>query len=483
MSLIACLAGKLNALRVLAEQGFAECDDVLNNASFTPIHMAAYAGHTAVCKYLAEELAVDVVCQTGEGLTPLHLAVIQHNDETVEYFVTQFPQALSTRANGGETALHVAVLTKKDVHLIRVLLKAGAKVGETMYNGENVYQVAVAAKGEPAVVRVLRRVLSMGDNYQRAFPGLDERAAGMSLIKFASLGMHKEMEEMLAAGADVDAVQPGAGTALHAAVKRRSGTTIEFLIDAEANPTIKDSDGFDALQLAVHDGFYEGYSMMANSLSFDQLPIDAHGNTLLHLASVAGKSVQIVQHLVRHHKVDPMSRNYAGETCVGLVQEHLDIQSSIAFKEKAGVLLHDKILHYFQEGKDEYEDSVRQPLLPGQTERADDKQEDLVSKRIVRFFEDVGLQKDAKAYARLLAENEVDFDGLVLLHDAHLRELGIVKLGIRNKIMYGIAQLKSKRKALGQALHSEDHPGLDLHHHHHQHQNDSFREHHDNNPV
>jgi hypothetical protein len=62
-----------------------------------------------------------------------------------------------------------------------------------------------------------------------------------------------------------------------------------------------------------------------------------------------------------------------------------------------------------------------------------------ISNRIVRFFENIGLQKDARAYARLLAENEVDFDGLVLLQDAHLRELGIVKLGIRNKILFGIA--------------------------------------------
>ena len=91
------------------------------------------------------------------------------------------------------------------------------------------------------------------------------------------------------------------------------------------------------------------------------------------------------------------------------------------------------------------------------------------------FLRSVGLQKDAKAYARLLAENEVDFDGLVLLQDAHLRELGIVKLGIRNKIMHGIAQLKSKRKALGKVLHvSEVGPG---------HQKDSSCEHDDDNPV
>jgi hypothetical protein len=59
----------------------------------------------------------------------------------------------------------------------------------------------------------------------------------------------------------------------------------------------------------------------------------------------------------------------------------------------------------------------------------------------VRFFENIGLQKDARAYARLLAENEVDFDGLTLLQDAHLLELGITKLGIRNKILFGIAGL------------------------------------------
>jgi len=433
---LAALAGKLNAVRVLVETGDAHFDDVLNNASFTPLHMAAYAGHTEVVKFLAEELEAEVLRQTGEGLTPLHLAVIQHHDETVEYMVNQFPQTLAARANGGETPLHVAVLTDKDVHLLRVLLKAGAKVGEKMYDGENVYQVATAAKREAAILRVLYRVLSMGDNYQRAFPGLDERAAGMSLIKFASMGMHKEIEELLAQGADIDAVQPGAGTALHAAVKRRNTHTVEFLVDAGAAVHIRNAEGSTPLQSAVEHGFFDAYKMMGSSLSFQKLPIDAKGNTLLHLAVQAGNSMQIVQHLVRHHKIDPMSCNFLNQTCYDIAEHVLHINSQIGGNGKLG--LQEEMLNYFAEGKDEYEDSVRQPLMPGQIEAlsALDVQ---VSKRVVRFFENIGLMKDATAYSRLLAENEVDFDGLILLQDHHLRELGIVKLGIRNKILYGIA--------------------------------------------
>ena len=95
--------------------------------------------------------------------------------------------------------------------------------------------------------------------------------------------------------------------------------------------------------------------------------------------------------------------------------------------------------------------------MPG--EDADEHGKSVVefSKRIVRFFENIGLQKDAKAYARLLADNEVDFDGLFFLQDAHLKELGIVKLGIRNKILVGISQLQAKRKALGSILDAANH--------------------------
>ena len=434
---LAALAGQLNAVRVLAENGHANLDDVLNNASFTPLHMAAYGGHTGLCKYLAEEQEVNVLCQTGEGLTPLHLAVIQHNDETVEYFANQFPQTLGARANGGETPLHIAVLTNKDVHLLRVLLKAGAKVGERMYDGENVYQVAVAANRDPAVQRLLHRVLSMGDNYQRAYAGLDERAAGMGFIKFASMGMHTEMAELLAEGADIDTVQPGSGTSLHVAVRRRAAATVEFLVDAGANVHIKDAEGLTPLQIAVDEGFFDAYELMANSLTFEQLPIDINGNTLLHRAVAAGNNMQIVQHLVRHHKIDPMSVNAEGQTCYDVADFVLRINAELRNNAKTG--LHDKILIYFNEGKDDYEDSVRRPLMPGETQQSQDKATDEFSKRVVRFFENIGLQKDAKAYARLLAENEVDFDGLTLLQDAHLRELGIVKLGIRNKILTGIA--------------------------------------------
>ena len=434
---LATLAGKLNAVRVLAEHGHAHLDDVQNNALFTPIHMAAYAGHTALCKYLAEEQEVDVLCQTGEGLTPLHLAVIQNNDETVEYLANRFPQAIKMRANGGETPLHIAVLTNKDVHLLRVLLKAGAKVAERMYDGENVYQVAVSAKREPAVQRLLHRTLSMGDNYQLAYAGLDERAAGLGFIKFAMMGMHTEMAELLSDGADIDTVQPGSGTALHVAVRRRASATVEFLVDAGANVHVKDADGLTPLQIAVDEGFFDTYELMANSLKFEQLPIDSKGNTLLHRAAMAGNNMQIVQHLVQHHKIDPMSVNAEGQTCYDVADFVLRVNAEIGDATKCG--LHDKILHYFREGKDDYEDSVRRPLMPGETEQSRAKVTEDISRRVVRFFENIGLQKDARAYARLLAENEVDFDGLTLLQDAHLRELGIVKLGIRNKILSGIA--------------------------------------------
>jgi len=445
---LAALSGQLNNVRVLVEHGYADVEDVVNNASFTPLHMAAYAGHTPICAYLGVELETDVVCQTGEGLTPLHLAVIQHHDETVEYLVGKFPETLGARANGGETPLHVAVLTNKDVHLIRILLQAGAKVGDKMYDGANVYQVAVNSNREAAVQRVLHRVLSMGDSYQRAFPGLDERAAGMSLIKFASMGMHKEMEELLYEGADIDAVQPGAGTALHMAVKRQMTPTVEFLVDAGASVHIKDVDGMTPVQVATDDGYFDGYAMMANSLKFEALPIDSDGNTLLHLAVRAGKSMQMVQHLVNHHRIDPMSRNKMGQTCYDVA--HLQIEVNAQLPEAARRRgLHENFLHYFNGARDEYEDNVRQPIMPGEADPFADSSEVEVSKRVVRFFENInGLQKDAKAYARLFAENEIDFDGLTLVKDAHLIELGITKLGIRNRILAAIATLREKRQAL-----------------------------------
>lgn len=445
---LAALSGQLNNVRVLVEHGYAEVDNVVNNASFTPLHMAAYAGHTPICKYLGEELESEVVCQTGEGLTPLHLAVIQHHDETVEYMANTYSDALNVRANGGETPLHVAVLTNKDVHLIRILLKAGAKVGEKMYDGVNVYQVSVNSGRELAVQRVLHRVLSMGDSYQRAFPGLDERAAGMSLIKFACMGMHREMEELLQEGADIDAVQPGAGTALHAAVKRRKTATVEFLVDAGASAHTKDADGLTPVQVATLDGYFDGYELMANSLTFEALPIDNDGNTLLHLAVQAGKSMQMVQHLINHHKIDPMCCNKWGQTCYDIANVQLEVNAQLP-GEGGGRGLHEKFLHYFNGARDEYEDSVRQPLMPGETLVATDSDHVEVSKRVIRFFENInGLQKDAKAYARLFAENEIDFDGLTLVKDAHLVELGIVKLGIRNKILAAIGDLRDKRQAL-----------------------------------
>ena len=109
------------------------------------------------------------------------------------------------------------------------------------------------------------QVLRMGDDYQRAFASLDEGAAGLSLIQLAQGGLLAELKELLATDADINSVQPGGGTALHAAVKAQRLEAIRTLLEHGADPHVRDAEQLTPLQIAVLDGSLEIYQLLSQA--------------------------------------------------------------------------------------------------------------------------------------------------------------------------------------------------------------------------
>eukprot|EP00960_Hanusia_phi_P030421 748604-Hanusia_phi.AAC.2 len=430
---IAALSGQLNACRVLVEGG-AECD-VVNANSLTPLHIAAYAGQTHVLKFLVEECRADGGKVTSEGLSALHLAVLQGHADACR-FLAHSCDLLNVRSNGGETPLHCAVLSRQNIEIVRILLKAGAKVAAKMYDGNNAYQAAAEHEAPPAMRRMLLKVLQMGDDYERAMGSLEEKAVGISMIKLVVAGKTKQLLDLLNQGTDVDAVFPGLGCALHAAVANRKLESVATLVENGADLHVRNEEGDTPVQLAVKLGYFEEFQLMADKMTVDTFPLDEEGNSLLQLASRSCSSLEVVRYLTRHFKMDPATRNHRGQSSIDLAMQALQEATLAASPQRVAEL--EALVDHLEKEHEALSGDLVTITLPGQAEG----EVKVYSKRMVKFFERIGLTSMAVAYSQILAENEVDMDGLLLLTDMQLKELGIKKVGIRNKILQGIRDYK-----------------------------------------
>ena len=326
---LSAMTGQLNACRILVEEGHCIVNAV-NMYSFTPIHLAAYTGNLEVLKALVDEADGDIYTQNDDGLTCLHCAVMQTNTILVRYIAQRWPAILEVQANGGETALHAAIATRQPLDLIKVLLQCGARVGTRNYDGANAHQIAEEYNAPVAVQRLLYFVLRANDDYNRAAPTLDEGATTLALIQFAATGRIHDMQKLLAAGCNVDAVQPGGGTALHAAVRKRKGDVMEALLAAGADPMVEDTQGRTPLMFAIDSGQYDEYKLLISKVDPAEVAVpDADGNTILHYASMTGKSLRIVRDMVMNFRIDPLTVNYSGQSSVdfgeALVFQHAQI--------------------------------------------------------------------------------------------------------------------------------------------------------------
>ncbi|KAJ0052332.1 hypothetical protein Pint_02626 [Pistacia integerrima] len=81
--------------------------------SRTPLHLAAWSGHTEVVSYLCKQkadvgaAAMDDMALTRKGLTPLHYAVQGSHQDLVKYLVKK-GASLSAKTKAGKTPLDLA---------------------------------------------------------------------------------------------------------------------------------------------------------------------------------------------------------------------------------------------------------------------------------------------------------------------------------------------------------------------------------------
>ncbi len=120
----ACALGALD----LVERGLGNADAeqlALTVDGWTPLHLAAFFGHTAVCEaLLAAGADVSALADNSQGNTPLHAAAAGGKEATVICLLAAGASP-NTRDSGHFTPLHIAAGTGR-IPIIKALLAAGA---------------------------------------------------------------------------------------------------------------------------------------------------------------------------------------------------------------------------------------------------------------------------------------------------------------------------------------------------------------------
>ncbi|KAM7251942.1 hypothetical protein ACFE04_023825 [Oxalis oulophora] len=243
----AALTGNLNDLKKIA----AQLDDGKNLSKTVAdikdankrgaLHFAAREGQTPVCKYLVEELKLDVNTKDEDGETPLiHAARLGHND-TVKYLVEHGADP-NIASELGVTAVHHASGIG-NIELLKYLLSKGIEVESQSDAGTPL--VWAAGHGQADAVKVLLE--------HHANPNAETEDGVTPLLSAVAAGSLTCLELLVQAGANVN-VSAGGATPLHIAADHGSLELVNCLLKAGADPNIADEDGVKPIQVAAGRG-------------------------------------------------------------------------------------------------------------------------------------------------------------------------------------------------------------------------------------
>ncbi|KAG1334089.1 putative ankyrin-1 [Cocos nucifera] len=243
----AARTGNLDLFKKLAMQldegkGLAKTVAAVKDANKrTALHFAAREGRTEVCKYLLEELKLDVNMRDDDGETPLIHASRQGHFLTAKYLLDQGTDP-SASSELGATALHHAAGIG-NIELLRLLLSKGVDVESQSDAGTPL--IWAAGHGQQHAVKVLLE--------HHSNPNAETDDNITPLLSAVAAGSLPCLELLIQAGASPN-ISAGGATPLHVAADNGSREVIDCLLKAGGDPNICDDDGLKPIQVAALRG-------------------------------------------------------------------------------------------------------------------------------------------------------------------------------------------------------------------------------------
>ncbi|XP_058226113.1 uncharacterized protein LOC131334839 [Rhododendron vialii] len=243
----AARTGNLDLFKKLAAQlddgnGLAQTvADVKDANKRGALHFAAREGQTEVCKYLVEELKLNVDTKDEDGETPLLHAARQGHITTVKYLIECGANA-NIPSELGATALHHAAGIG-DIELMRFLLSKGVDIDSQSDAGTPL--IWAAGHAQQDAVKVLLE--------HHTDPNAETEDGITPLLSSVAAGSLACLELLIQAGAKVN-ITAGGATPLHIAADNGSPEIINSLLKAGADANATDEDGLKPVQVAAARG-------------------------------------------------------------------------------------------------------------------------------------------------------------------------------------------------------------------------------------
>ncbi|KAH9699173.1 ankyrin repeat family protein [Citrus sinensis] len=284
----AACTGNLDLLKKIAKQlddqgkGLSKTvADIKDANKRGALHFAAREGKTDVCKYLLEELKLDVDTQDEDGETPLLHAARQGHTEAAKYLFEHGANP-AIPSNLGATALHHSAGIG-NIELLTYLLSKGAEVDSESDAGTPL--IWAAGHGQQEAVKVLLE--------HHANPNAETEDNITPLLSAVAAGSLTCLDLLIQAGANANIVAGGA-TPLHIAADIGSTEIIKCLLKAGADPNVTDEDGQKPIQVAAARGNREAVEILFPLTSEDpSIPKWTVDGILEYMQSESGKQLVI----------------------------------------------------------------------------------------------------------------------------------------------------------------------------------------------
>lgn len=326
----------------------------------SPIHLASVWGDVQVLSLLIGS-GVDSASYTGR-FAPLHLAAAFGNRNAVEILLGAGAK-INSKNSRRETPLHLASCYGQ-CEVSQYLLEHGADDGARTFRGDSPLFVAVD-EYQQETIRILRRYGARVEN-KSLFKAIDTKRLDIirallehdfnagtkskSRDKALFIVMKNNEQEiakvLIAAGANVNAIsamRDGLGTPLHSAVEDDGIERVQFLLGHGADPNMKSLWTKTPLDIAMTHANHKIGRLLLEAGANPNLK-DGLGETALmqaagtHSAPDLQEKLEAVK-LLLQFGADPTARNSFGETA----RSRLELQSEMdEFLRDAGVPSGDK---------------------------------------------------------------------------------------------------------------------------------------------
>ncbi|KAL3537806.1 hypothetical protein ACH5RR_001172 [Cinchona calisaya] len=282
----AARTGDLDVFKKLAKQldggkGLSQTvADVKDANKRGALHFASREGKTEMCKYLVEELKLDVNTKDDDGETPVLHAARQGHTATAKYLIDCGADPLIPSQLGTVVLHHAAGIG--DTELLKLLVSRGLDVD--LQSDAGTPLIWAAGHGQQDAVRILLE--------HHANPNVGTEDDITPLLSAVAAGSLSCLELLIQAGADVN-VTAGGATPLHIAADNGSPEMIECLLKGGADPNAIDEEGLKPIQVAAVRGNRRAVEIL--------LPVTLHTQTvpewsvdgiLEHAQSEPGKTLE-----------------------------------------------------------------------------------------------------------------------------------------------------------------------------------------------